>query len=150
MPPILPPQTLKSILMTLSKPAGFSRSHSAWGGFPWPQATSTGSEFTKLRPVQLSYISRSDFKGSHAGRFNNDRLSWPKNRKQFNTVHSGQDRQIKHQILALYKIQASQRYFCLFAFLMWLGSSQIADSRLSGACKMTVMLLKASLPYLTS
>lgn len=79
------------------------------------------------RAGHLSCASSSDFKGLGAGSPSNDRLRWPKNRKQFNTVLSGPARQMKHQILALDKIQASQRHFCLFAFLMWLGSSQVAD-----------------------
>ena len=66
-------------------------------------------ESTKPGPVRPSCPSISDFKGSHAGRLNNDRLSWSKKRRQFTTVLSGLAGQIKHQIFVLYKIRASQR-----------------------------------------
>lgn len=117
MPPLLPPQTLKSHLTVLSS----QQSSPSLGGITSPRAT---SEFTRPGPVWLSYTSSSDFKGSHTGWLNNDRLRWPRNRKQFNTVLSGPDRQMKHQILARYKLQASQRYFLFvcFSHATWLLS----------------------------
>lgn len=148
MPPPLLPQTLKYRLTTLSSHQFVQSSHS----LRWLRLSSGHSRWCRAHPaglVHLSCASSSDFKGLGTGNPSNDRFRWPKNREQFNTVLSGPVRQMKHQILALDKMQALQRHFCLFAFSCGWAPLRL-QTGLCGACRTTVMLLKASLPYLTS